>query len=337
MPSLLQVLLFLSLPIFIALIDFIVIVRSKFVQHHLISNQTPKNQDFTILIPIFGNMSYLKNVDFLRPYSSHVVLCTTTKESPQFNEDITRIANENGFRIFRSNVQKASSKFKPNPWKVFTYTLNPHLQFDPNIARDEIIRDSFKVVKTKYCIFLDGDTYANDDLTKLAGLMSQKDFDVASVRILASKTDTMMEKLQAVEYELAMDCRRIYPWLTSGAASITKTDVIKEIMHTHSLYFQGGDIEIGKLAMMLGYKVGHFSFVFYTDVPETFKAWWRQRKSWFGGGFRHAVINLHVHNWKFPLFFFYNTCLVFLFIPLRWYEVYKQPLVCFTLFYFIGS
>jgi cellulose synthase/poly-beta-1,6-N-acetylglucosamine synthase-like glycosyltransferase len=317
----------LAIPVVISLVDFIIITRSKFVTQHKASFETKELDDFTILVPIFGDIAYLKNIDYLKQYSSHVVLCTTTKESDEFNSQLNLIAQHFGFKIFRSEVPIASSKFNPNPWKLFTSTLTPNLQFSTSIARDEIMRDSFAVVKTKYCLFLDGDTYSEDRLEKLVGLMVEKDFDVASLRVLVSKTDTLIEKLQSVEYELSMDARRVYPWLTSGAATLAKTIFIKEIMKHHSLYFQGGDIEIGRLALILGYKMGHLSFTFYTEVPSTFKAWWKQRQAWFGGGFRHAVINIHVHNFRQPLFFFYNTVLVFLAFPLRWYEAITHPLV----------
>ncbi len=78
---------------------------------------------------------------------------------------------------------------------------------------------------------------------------------------------------------------------------------------------------------MLKYKVGHVPCIFLTDVPETFRAWFKQRMAWFGGGFRHAVINMHKYTWRHPIFYFYMTFLVYILAPLRWYEVAKYPFV----------
>jgi hypothetical protein len=318
----------------ISLIDFLVVIRTRFITKHTVHPKVKPNEDFTILIPIFGNMKYLRNIEFLEPYAKHVILCTTTRESAEFNRDIERISKKYGFRIFRSEVALATKRHKPNPWKLFSNTLVGNRKEESTEdailsgeARDEIIRDSFAAVDTKYCIFIDGDTTAEENLNKLAGLIEEKGFDIASVRVLASKTDTIMEKLQDVEYKLAMDARRIYPWLTSGAAMIAKTEVIRDIMSHHSLFFSGGDIEIGKLASILNYKVGHLTFEFYTDVPDTFKAWFKQRMAWFGGGFRHAVVNMHQFTWRRPLFFLYTTFLVYLLTPLRLYEAITHPLV----------
>ncbi len=315
----------------ISLVDFVVIIRSRIKKQHIVETTSLSDDDFTILVPIFGDLSYLRNVSFLKEYASHVILCTTTKESFQFNKEIENIVKENGFKLFRSDVVLSSKTQEPNPWDLFSKTLhdNSHTNTELNkeTARDEIIRDSFSIINTEYCIFLDGDTIAHEKINKLIHAVKEKKFEIASVRVLASKTETLIEKLQAVEYELAMDARRIYPWLTSGACMVAKTEVIKDIMRHHSLFFSGGDIEIGKLARMLKYRVGHMHFNFYTDVPPTFRTWFKQRMDWFGGGFRHAVVNIHQYTWKHPLFYFYTTFLVYLLTPLRWYGVIKYPLI----------
>lgn len=316
-------------------IDFLTIVGAHFVKIVKVSPQSETYDDFSILIPIFGNVTYLKNVEFLKAYGSRVILCTTTKESQAFDRALTDISERYGFKIFRSEVVLASATHRPNPWKLFQGTLhggrevgagdNVEVKINKEIARDEIIKDSFEAVTTKYCIFLDGDTVAHEDLRKLVATVQKYDYDLCSVRILASQTKTLMEKLQSVEYSLAMDARRLYPWLTSGACMVSKTEVMKSIMAHHSLFFSGGDIEIGKLAKMMKYRVGHVSFNFYTDVPQTFRAWFKQRMAWFGGGFRHAIVNLHQYTWRHPIFYFYTTVLVFLLLPLRWYEVIMYP------------
>jgi cellulose synthase/poly-beta-1,6-N-acetylglucosamine synthase-like glycosyltransferase len=283
-------------------------------------------EDFAILIPIFGDIKYLKNVDFLKKYGSQVVLCTTTKESDEFNAKINEIAKMHGFRIFRSQVPLSSISAKPNPWKLFRLILKKreNTSLKKESVRDEIIKESSSSIKESYCIFLDADTVAKNNLNELVSVFRYNNYDIASVRVLASKENTLAEKLQAIEYRLAMDARRIYPWLTSGACMIAKTDVMASIMSHHSLFFSGGDIEIGKLAKMLGYRVGHIPFVVFTDVPETFKAWFKQRMVWCGGSFRHSIINCTAYIWRHPFYFLYFTIIVFAATPLRWYELIKN-------------
>lgn len=334
--TLLSLLPFVLVPIGVALIDYITLLRARSSPKHTHDHQTNDEGDFSILVPIFGSMSYLKNVKFLNPYGSKVILCTSTKESENFNNDIDSVAKENNFTIFRSDVPISTWMTKPNPWLLFANTLQGK---SPNIdivsERDEINKDSLAVVKTEYCIFIDGDTTTKESFFKLIGLMKEKSFDVASVRVLAANTGNIIEKLQGFEYQLAMDGRRLYPWLTSGAGMATKTKVIKDIMGHHSLFFSGGDIEIGKLAGMLKYKVGHLHFEFYTDVPSTFKAWFKQRQIWSGGGFRHAIVNFHSYTWRHPVFYVYFTILVYGATPLRWYEmiVHTEALIIVVIIY----
>ena len=69
-------------------------------------------EDFDILVPIYGEIRYLENVDFLRPYRDRVVLCTTTDETAEFDAALDRLARENCFRIFRGVVDRAASTGK---------------------------------------------------------------------------------------------------------------------------------------------------------------------------------------------------------------------------------
>lgn len=325
----------------ISLVDFITLWRAKLRTAIQVRDKTIPEQRYSILIPIFGHIKYLKNVSFLSPYGEKVVLCTTTKESAEFNQALESIASEHGFRIYKSLVPLATATHKPNPWKLFHNTLRSGenqkqqtaQEVNREIARDEIIRDSFAIVKTPYCIFLDGDTVAEDNVDSVMGAFRDSGFDLSSVRVVASKQSTLAEKLQSIEYELAMDARKVYPWLTSGACMIAKTKVIQQIMTHHSLFFQGGDIEIGKLAKLLGFKVGHIASKFFTDVPETFDAWFRQRRAWSAGGFRHAVINAHKFSWKQPMFFAYQTIFIYGMTPIRWYEVVRHPIILFFVFF----
>jgi hypothetical protein len=316
-------------PLLLSLLDFVILARTRFVKPVKHIPQTPKFNDFTILIPIFGKISYLKNTQFLKKYASQVVLCTTTHETDQFNADIQKVADTYGFKIFRSEVQMSVRTQKPNPWNIFKNTLSEgtagKTELVQETVRDEIIKESFQVVNSEYSVFIDGDTTAKDDLAKIVGVMAEKDYDLASVRVVAANRETLIEKLQAIEYELAMDARKIYPWLTSGAGMVAKTEVVRNIMTHHSLFFSGGDIEIGKLATMMGYKVGHLSVEFYTDIPHTFRAWFCQRVAWCGGDFRHEIMNLPGQSWHYPLFFLYNTVVVYLLTPIRWMEILYHP------------
>ena len=45
-----------------------------------IDEHTPSIDDFEVLVPIYGDVKYLENVDYLEAYGSKVLLCTTDQE-----------------------------------------------------------------------------------------------------------------------------------------------------------------------------------------------------------------------------------------------------------------
>ena len=63
-----------------------------------------KSKDFALLLPIFNDIKYLKNVDFLKQYGHHVVLCTTTNETEEFLTNIKSVASKYGFSITYSEI-----------------------------------------------------------------------------------------------------------------------------------------------------------------------------------------------------------------------------------------
>lgn len=284
-----------------------------------------KCKNFVILIPIFNDVKYLTNIDFLKKYGKKVVLCTTNLETPKFYEDLDKIAKRYNFKIIKCEFKKESK----NPWKIYQKTL---------LAHDYVLGESLKSLNAEYILFLDADTTCKTDLSTLIGTMKAKNYDLASLKVIPSKKDSVAENLQYIEYHVAMKSRRIYPWLTSGAAMIGKRERLQEIMKDHSLFFNGGDIEIGKLANMQGLNVGHIPVTFYTDVPETLQKLFRQRFSWFCGAFRHSVINAHT-NFFSPVYAVYFTIIIFFMLPWKIWELlfHWYAILPLFLFYVIVS
>jgi hypothetical protein len=300
----------------LSLFDFAT-VRANFVKPVDLDAVKKRSEDYALLVPIFNDTKYLTNIEFLKKYADKVVLCTTTHETPEFIASLKQLANTWGFRISYSEVGSGVK----NPWAIYHKSL---------LAHDAVLKASILSLAEKYVIFIDGDTWVDGKLSVLAGAMDEQGFDISSVKVLPSRRTNLIENLQGVEYDVAMQARLIYPWLTSGAGMIAKREVMMEIMKNHSLFFNGGDIEIGKLADLMGYKVGHLPMPFYTDVPTSIPKWIKQRFSWMCGCFRHAIINFH-HNLNYPFHFIYFSFMIYFlfFAKLRemFYHWYMLPLI----------
>jgi cellulose synthase/poly-beta-1,6-N-acetylglucosamine synthase-like glycosyltransferase len=320
---------FLSIPIAFALLDFIDRGRMLF-RKHAVQSYAPYN-NFVILVPIFNDIRYFRNAHYLKQYRSKVIVCTTEHESEQFYADLDNLCNEYGFRQHRSDLafHQSGGLRSRNPWKIFTHVLDYIAERDvmSEEAREAMLIESSLKLRYKYCMFLDGDTVCGKDLRLVMGEFVARDLDLASVRVVPSRALNLIQHMQRIEYQIAMDARKQYPWLTSGACMIAKTKTLQHALGNHSHFFQGGDIEIGKLSRLLGYKVGHIEVHFLTDVPDTFQKWFRQRVAWSSGDFRHAIVNINTYSWRHPFYFLYFTLVVYLMLPLRLWFAVTEPLI----------
>jgi cellulose synthase/poly-beta-1,6-N-acetylglucosamine synthase-like glycosyltransferase len=113
--------------------------------------------------------------------------------------------------------------------------------------------------------------------------------------------------------------------MTSGACVIGKTMALRKIFMSHSLFTQGGDLEIGKKAISYGMEVGHIPAIIKTYAPSTLKKWFRQRTFWMCGTFRHTIMNMKFEIWRFPFYFVYAVVVVYLMFPFRLYEIFLHP------------
>lgn len=301
----------------VALIDYVPRLFQLFKYGNSAKTSYGRIPDFVIMPTVYGDISYLQNIDFLDKYSSKVIICTSRYESSKFYRQLKLICDEHGFRYFKSELPTSKGKPIKNAYTIYKGA----------------VKDLKKLGVTPgtSLILIDADTYANRNINNMVRAFVKSNFDFASLRCEIASPTTIIEQLQEFEYKLAMDNRRMDPWLVSGAASIAKASVYQKVFKYHSNFFAGGDIEIGKLAQIMGFKPGHIDFTFYTAAPENIKAWYRQRLIWFAGGFRHHVANIGIYGWHHFFIFFYNTLVIYLLFPLRWIEFVNFPLTMVAL------
>lgn len=274
--------------------------------------------DYLILPTVYGDISYLQNVSFLRKYADKVIICTSAYESEKFYKDLDTACRLHGFRYFKANVPVVRGVPVRNAYSIYA-------GFFKEMGGEN------KVSPDTACLLIDADTYALKNVNNLARAFKKSNLHIASLRCEASNPETTIEKLQAFEYRLAMDNRSMDPWLTSGACNIGLARVYQHAFANHSNFFAGGDIEIGKISSVMGYRVGHVDFTFYTALPATIKDWFNQRLIWFAGGFRHHVTNIGSYGWYHFFMLFYNSLLIYLLLPLRWIELVNFPLTMVAL------
>lgn len=272
---------------------------------------------YLIMPTVYGDISYLQNIDFLKRYADKVVICTSKYETAEFYQDLRSVCRQYGFRYIRADLPFANGKPIKNAYTIYKGAFQ-------DLNRLGVRKDT-------PCLLMDADTYSPNNVNNLMRTFIAEGIDISSLRCEVSNPQTMIENLQAFEYRLAMDNRRMEPWLTSGACNVGKASVFQHVFKYHSKFFAGGDIEIGKLAQVMGHTIKHIDFTFYTAAPNTFKSWFNQRKTWFAGGIRHHITNIGSYGWLHFFMLFYNSLLIYLLFPLRWIEIVNFPLTMFAL------
>ena len=300
-------LLLLAWPAMAVLIDGVAGIRAHGLQYKFAG---AVQENFRILIPIWGSVKYLINADELHDYGSRVTLVTTGDETPEFYRQLHQVSRAHDFDVWHDTptgaaVQKRRSTSRP--------------------VRDRLIRNVLKTVTEPYVIPLDADSFPGAPLGQLAGELVRRDLDIASVRIMpGNRGESVLTRLQYFEYWLAMQIRFIAPWLVSGACQVARTPVLRDVMSRHSLFFQGNDVEIGLLSEARGYRIGHIAFEISSDVPATFIPWLRQRLAWAGGQFRLFIVNVRFGR-RHPFLWFYGAGVAMVGLAFRWQIIASPP------------
>lgn len=259
--------------------------------------------DYTIIIPLYTDPSYLKNVSFLQSCKKHVIIASISGQSSKMDGFLKQLQAD-GFKV----------------------VTMPNGELDRTSQYYGVVKNAVKQVSTKFLSIIDADSVPAGNIEQAVAVLEREDLDLASVTILPSRTTTFMQKMQDIEYGIAMRSRHFRPWMTSGACCIGKTSAIKEVMDNHSLYFFGGDAEIGIIAKELNQRIGYIDFTVHTIVPASFSKWIKQRIGWFGGTFRLFVVNMDKVATS-PLLLFYIVGLVLLMVPFKFFGVYEDWLV----------
>jgi cellulose synthase/poly-beta-1,6-N-acetylglucosamine synthase-like glycosyltransferase len=252
----------------------------------VLETDAERSDDFTIMVALYGDPRYFANREHLRPRQANVLLCLDVSD-PRMAR-YAREAEADGWRVFETRCEH----LPPGPSELCLKAMESGL------------------VTTTYAVRLDGDTYAPLDLGHAIAAAERDGADVCSVKVLASNTSRVVEALQGVEYRMSMLSRHYRPWTTSGACIIGRTEAFRYVLERHSHWFPGEDMETGRIAAHHRMRVRHVDFEVYTDVPNTWRSLFRQRRMWWAGNFRHMFVNFD-RNMRMPLWTLYYVFLVY--------------------------
>jgi hypothetical protein len=261
-----------------------------------VSLPSRSSEDFTILVPIYGKPEYLANVAFLEGYKERVLIVAncTTAEMATWADGL----EGDGWGVCRTYIRD-------------------------KISPAQMMKEGIGAVTTTYAVRLDGDSTIEGNIGQAIAAMERRRKHLCSVRVLPSRRQTFAEKMQGVEYDIAMRNRHIRPWTTSGACYVGSTAALRLILSKHTCWYSAEDVEMGLLAKHYKMNVGYLDLTAYTDAPPDFKTLARQRRAWWAGAFRISIVNAD-NMLHYPIRQFYGVALVYLLLIGRWTSAFSS-------------
>lgn len=231
-------------------------------------------KNFTILIPthneVKGEMEFLKNFE---EYKDRVLIVDDCSGD--------------------STVDKVRSA-------GYSVTVNKR-----NGKKVGAIAVGLEGIDTEYTILVDSDTkLAEGTLEALMQFVVDKKIDGCAVRIMPNVSDSVLEKLQNLEYAKAMTIGRgsmdgekaLVPCI-SGAFGVFKTSLLREVTKEqikNGITWEGEDFERTLRCIVKGGRMSYNDrIVAATDIPTNLKDLTSQRIKW-----QHGYLRCHVQFWK---------------------------------------
>jgi cellulose synthase/poly-beta-1,6-N-acetylglucosamine synthase-like glycosyltransferase len=254
-----------------------------------------RSDDYTVVVPLYGHPRYFGNREALKHLKANVVVAMDVG-NPVMRDFALQLVAE-GWRV------ACTAMPAPNPPLLIRFAIESGQ------------------VRTKYVVRVDADTRPLEDIGRYIARIEEDGADVCSAKVHVADPNTQAQKMQALEYRMAMLSRHFRPWLTSGACMVARVDAMRRIFYFHSLWFPGEDIETGRVARALGMRVRHLDMEVETDAPESWVGLLRQRRLWWAGNFRHTIVNLDKNALRMPIWSFYYVALVWIGIYFKWHAI----------------
>lgn len=198
-----------------------------------------------------------------------------------------------------------------------------------NRGKSAVLNEALKTAKHDIIITIDSDTILHTNaLNNIVSKFLSDDYSAVAgaIRVNNDKVN-LMTRLQYWDYTLGIasikQAQGIYDktLVAQGAFSCYKKSVLEDLKWSETM---GEDIVLSWDMLKLGYKIGHANnAIVFTNVPEKYINFWKQRKRWSIG-----LVESFRRNWR--LLFKPSKGL-----PFIWYNLFFPYIdVSYMLFFF---
>jgi cellulose synthase/poly-beta-1,6-N-acetylglucosamine synthase-like glycosyltransferase len=185
----------------------------------------------------------------------------------------------------------------------------------PSVA----VNTGLSKARTEYVVCVDSDSYPQKDvLFKLMGYFEEKDVAAVTCLVLPDKKDTIIQKLQYLEYLVSFGLNNALlssissSYVVPGPFTVFQRKIFEKV----GFFEQGNlaqDMEFGLRLKSFGLKImSCYEAVVLTDVPSNWRGLFKQRDRWYRGGtFNFVKYKQLMFNKKNPDFGFFIMPFVF--------------------------
>ena len=195
-----------------------------------------------------------------------------------------------------------------NTWKVLQeFKDHPQVRLfqKPNEGgKYRALNFGLEYVTTPIVGCLDSDSYVDAQaLTEVMRVFATTDAVAVIPSMLLAKPDTVMRRMQKVEYESTIYMKKMFDelralYVAPGPFSIFKKKEVFDALGPYKEAYHTEDCEIGLRIQAHGMQIAHaLKAIVYTHGPSGFMGLLRQRLRWFYGGirnlwdYRHLILN----------------------------------------------
>jgi biofilm PGA synthesis N-glycosyltransferase PgaC len=161
-----------------------------------------------------------------------------------------------------------------------------------NSGKADSLNQAIKIAKGELIVVVDSDSFPKSDaLTKTVGFFDDPEVGVATIPILVRNTNTLLGRMQALEYATIAFTRKLLQsinaiYVTPGPFAVYRKKALLDVGGFDSKNITE-DVEITwHLASRNWKRMMTLDTEVTTIAPEKLGGWWKQRNRWDVGGFQ---------------------------------------------------
>ncbi|MBI2671946.1 glycosyltransferase [Candidatus Woesearchaeota archaeon] len=254
---------------------------------------------FLFLLLYFKNKQDLYNYELIKDLPTISVLIPAYNEERNIRETIEAVKNVD-YPGELLEIIVINDGSKDNTYDLIKNIEGIKIINKENTGKADSLNQALKIAKGEILAVNDSDSFPEkDSFIKMVYYFKDESVGAVTSTVLVKNKNSLLEKLQAIEYAMIAYARKLLEYLdsvfvTPGALSMYRKKALIEINGFDKNNITE-DIEVAWHLLSKLYIIKMcVAAKTYTVVPNRIKYWWKQRLRWDIGGFQ--TLNKYKHT-----------------------------------------